>query len=304
MNTTPKKPSQTDLPDFANQKPNRDISGSGWTPPPMTEKGFSQPPKMDFDEVFGVTPDSPHWGSWAGVGFWVLSFVILFIVQLLFFGFYLVKSGLIGNLTGLDLEKMMTDDQNALFYMIVSTLPAHLLTLGAAWLLVTKAGKKPFLESLGWNWGKGLDAKKTFLLSLGVLAVIISVSALIGEPETGLMKIVKSSRAALWTVALMAALTAPLVEEVTYRGILYSPLQRSFGRGAAIAVVTALFALVHVPQYKESLAVIGVITFLSFVLTVVRAYSGNILPSVVLHTIINGVQALMLISSDLADKSN
>jgi membrane protease YdiL (CAAX protease family) len=50
----------------------------------------------------------------------------------------------------------------------------------------------------------------------------------------------------------MATFTAPIVEEVIYRGILYSAFQRARGSGVAIAAVTLLFALVHVPQYYPS----------------------------------------------------
>ena len=86
-----------------------------------------------------------------------------------------------------------------------------------------------------------------------------------------------------------------MVEEVVYRGVLYSAIQRSIGVKGAIAIVTALFALVHVPQYWGSPGTIILICLLSLVLTLVRVSTGNLLPCIILHTIFNGIQSLFLV---------
>ena len=97
-------------------------------------------------------------------------------------------------------------------------------------------------------------------------------------------------------VAFMATFTAPLVEEVVYRGILYSALQRSVGVSTAIGITTLLFALVHLPQYYPSVSTMILLTLLSLVLTLVRVKTHNLLPCVILHTIFNAVQSLALIA--------
>jgi membrane protease YdiL (CAAX protease family) len=93
----------------------------------------------------------------------------------------------------------------------------------------------------------------------------------------------------------MATFTAPIVEEVIYRGILYSAFQRALGSGIAIAAVTLLFALVHVPQYYPSYSTIGLLVLLSLILTLIRARTNNLWPCIVLHTIFNGFQSVLLI---------
>ena len=65
---------------------------------------------------------------------------------------------------------------------------------------------------------------------------------------------------ALYTVAFLAVFTAPFVEEVIYRGILYSALQRTTGTVLAVVIVTLLFAAVHVPQYWGSPSTIMLLT--------------------------------------------
>ncbi|MBA2606965.1 MAG: CPBP family intramembrane metalloprotease, partial [Acidobacteria bacterium] len=99
----------------------------------------------------------------------------------------------------------------------------------------------------------------------------------------------------LYLVAFLATFTAPLVEEVIYRGILYSAFQKTFGVGLAILFVTIVFAAVHVPQYYPSYSTIFLICLLSLVLTLIRVWTGNLLPCIVLHTLFNGIQSLVLV---------
>jgi membrane protease YdiL (CAAX protease family) len=120
-----------------------------------------------------------------------------------------------------------------------------------------------------------------------------------GHVENDFEKLVKSSRTAVYLVAILATFTAPLVEEVVYRGVLYSAFQRKFGFTLAVIVVTLLFTLVHVPQYSlnnvPDYASVTTLLFLSLALTLVRAKTGNLLPCIVLHTIFNGLQSLLLV---------
>jgi membrane protease YdiL (CAAX protease family) len=100
-------------------------------------------------------------------------------------------------------------------------------------------------------------------------------------------------------VAALAVLTAPLVEEVVYRGVLYSGIARDWGKGASVAAVTLLFGLVHAPQYWGSYAAISAILSLSLVLTLLRAWTGKLLPCIATHLVYNGIQAIgLLVSPD------
>ena len=68
----------------------------------------------------------------------------------------------------------------------------------------------------------------------------------------------------------------------------------------AVIIATALFALVHVPQYSKDFwnpdfVTIFVICLLSLILTLIRAWTGNLLPCILLHTVFNGLQSLLLI---------
>jgi membrane protease YdiL (CAAX protease family) len=128
------------------------------------------------------------------------------------------------------------------------------------------------------------------LLGVGVL-----VTNVLGGGKTDLDRLIESSYQARLATVFLAVVTAPLVEEVIYRGMLYPAIQRVVGMGWAIAIVSILFAGVHVYQYKNNIGVIVVITILSVTLTAIRAFTQKLLPSFVVHLIFNGLQSLYLI---------
>lgn len=103
-------------------------------------------------------------------------------------------------------------------------------------------------------------------------------------------------RAAVVVVAILAVATAPIVEEVVYRGILYSAFQRTFGVPLAVTAVSLMFAGIHLPQYYPSVGPIFLITLLSFTLTMLRVRTGSLLPCIILHALFNGIQAVLLIA--------
>ena len=238
-------------------------------------------------------PDDPPWGLLGAVGFVLLSFLVMALTQMAFLVPYAARRGV--PMTGNALSEFAVKDPGAIFVEIVSIIPAHLITLGLAWLLVTRAGKYPFLRTLGWEW----DPRFTFWRSAGLAVALLLVGTgiiwLTGNPENALQRLIQSSRAAALATAFAATFTAPLVEEIVFRGILYSALRRLVGAAAAVAFVLVLFAAIHVPQYWPSYGVIGTILLLSFVLTAIRAHTGKLLPCFVVHLIFNSIQAVLIV---------
>ena len=86
-----------------------------------------------------------------------------------------------------------------------------------------------------------------------------------------------------------------LAKEIIYRGVLYTAIEKNTGKWAAISVVTFLFWGVHVAQYYNSVATLVAVFVLSFVLTYLRAWTGKLLPGIIVHFIFNGVQGLVIV---------
>ena len=240
------------------------------------------------------TPNDPPWRIRAAFGMWFTSVLLIVLIPALFLAPYAVSIRGEFPVTE-DLVKALATDPVAIALQVIAVIPAHLVTILLAWILITQGRKYSFTETLGWESG-GMRWWLYVLILIAFFGLAWLVGSFVPEQETELTRILKSSRYAVFLVAFMATFTAPLVEEVIYRGILYSALQRTVGVWLSIAIVTGLFILVHVPQYFESAATLLLLSVLSLILTAVRALTNNLWPCVVLHTLFNGIQAIGLIA--------
>ena len=246
-----------------------------------------------------INPDDPPWGvGWAVLVF-VISLVILVFMQIAVAVPYVIYKTMSGASTaGLDA------DPTLIFYSILGVVPAHILTFLVIWFLVSNRGRRPFWQTLGWSFPENFGPWKTIALAAALLGVGVLFTQFLGGKETQLDQIINSSLKARFATALLAFATAPLVEELVFRGVLYPALQRAIGMVAAVAIVTVLFAGIHVFQYYDNFGVVTVITMLSLSLTLLRARTGRLLPSFVLHLVFNGIQAAFLIVQPFVGKSS
>ena len=248
---------------------------------------------------FEPTPNDPPWSSLEAVSVWFLSVLVILLIPGLFLIPYLAYSGAAIESSG-DMVEFAKSDPMAVVLQIIAIIPAHLLTILFVWLIVTRWRKLGFLSTLGWK--SGPFAWWHYLILLGGFFMIAAiVGNFFPEKENELIRILRSSRYAVYVVAFIATVTAPIVEEMVYRGVLYSAFQRTFGIPSAFLLVTFMFAIVHVPQYYPSYTTIFLLTLLSVMLTSVRVISGNLLPCVILHTLFNGLQSVFLILQPYAE---
>ena len=258
-----------------------------------------------------IDPDNPSWGVFTALGVWFLSIILMFLVPVIFFIPYLIAVGL---------KSFDPLSKTAILLQVVALFPTHLLTFVLVWLVVTNFRKQSFAKAIGWGWARGF--RLWSCIGLGILLFIVGsilAKLLGGEKPTPLEEIIRSSLAARYMISFLAVCTAPFVEEFVYRGVLYAALRRDGGRflswlmnlafgvkldpdfkermgmWAAVVLVLALFTIIHVPQYWPNFGVIAAVALLSVVLTVIRAYSGKLLPCIVIHIVFNGIQAIILI---------
>lgn len=237
-----------------------------------------------------IDPDDPPWGVSQAVLVWVISVVLLLFVPLVAVIPYVVLKVLVqGSAAGLGA------DANLIFISILGVLPTHVLTFLMVWYLVTNRGLRPFWQTLGWSWPGNFGPWAAIGLAVLLLVVGGLMTRYLGGSETEMDQIINSSLKTRFATAFLAAVTGPLVEELIYRGVLYSAFQRVIGMTWAVVLVSLLFAGVHVLQYYNNLGVIAVITLLSVALTLVRARTGSLLPPYVMHLVFNGIQAIILV---------
>jgi membrane protease YdiL (CAAX protease family) len=238
-------------------------------------------------------PDNPPWGFLQALLTWGASVGMLWIIPQLFLLPYLATH--YRDRPGLTKE-MLLSDKIVVLILVASFLPVHVLTLILAWAVTSRFGKISPLKTLGMSWPRNFGVWK----SIGLAVLLLGVSGLIvykfGGQDTDVERILRSSRTAAVLMAIIAAGTAPLVEEIIYRGLLYSALQRLGGPLLGVVVVFSMFAGLHVFQYWPNAGAIAAISLLSLVLTVVRARTGRLLPCYVIHLVFNGIQSVVIIA--------
>lgn len=233
-----------------------------------------------------VDPNNPSWGVGAALLVWFISIVLMFLVPLIFLIPYAAVKGF---------RSFDPFDKTAILLQVISLFPTHLLTFALVWIVVTGFGKRSFWAAIGWGWPRNFPRWVSIVLGVVLFGLGGLIAKLGPEKPTQLELIINSSLAARYMISFLAVCTAPFVEEFVYRGVLYAPLQRLAGLRGAVVIVLALFTIIHVPQYWPNAGVIAAVGLLSIVLTVVRAYSGRLLPCIVIHLVFNGIQALILI---------
>jgi membrane protease YdiL (CAAX protease family) len=82
---------------------------------------------------------------------------------------------------------------------------------------------------------------------------------------------------------------APVAEELIFRGYLYGAFAKPLGAYPAIWLVSALFAMVHMPQLKCEILPTFIIFALGFVFSVLRYRTRSVLAPILFHAIYNAV---------------
>jgi membrane protease YdiL (CAAX protease family) len=276
-----------------------------FSPPALdNELDFSDPAPSE-QQLRIIDPDNPPWGIPKALLTWALSIAFLIVVPLVVIVPYVVYLSLHSRILQ---PEALSADKTVLFLSILGAIPAHILTVAVAWAIVTSWGRYPFWETVGFSWPKSFgpwtNAAFCGAVAVVLLGIGLLITSIVGGGKTQLDQLIESSYQARVATAFLAVATAPFVEELIHRGILYPALQRTLGVPAAVAIVSIMFAGVHVVQYKNNLGVIAVISVLSVTLTVVRAVTGKLLPSFMIHLVFNGIQSVFLLIEPFFEKAD
>lgn len=251
----------------------------------IPDGSYDAPPELERG------PNNPSWDVLTSLGLWVLSVFAVFIVPTI-----VALPFIVFRYWGApNAAQSIATDHTVLLLTVIGVIPAHALTFLLAWAVVTQRGRRPFWISLGWSY----SASFGFWSATGVAIVLYLAAAivakLIGGEPTDIDILVNSTLAVRLLLAVLATTTGPLVEEIVYRGIIYPALQKRIGMAWAVALVSFLFALVHLYQYRNNGGVIAVIVMLSVSLTMVRAFTGRLLPCFIIHMVFNGIVSILIV---------
>lgn len=176
--------------------------------------------------------------------------------------------------------------------------------LAVLWPLVRGVGWRGWREGFGitrgagtlWEIGCGMVG---YLAGLPVMAVGLLMTfglMKLGVPhfQGGHPIVEEVTRSPWWGVALLgllAAVYAPVTEELMFRGAMYGSLR---GRGAhALAAATAV-GLVFAAVHPQGLAVVPALTGIAVVFAGIREWRGSLVGPVVAHGVHNAMLVAMI----------
>ncbi|HSA30601.1 MAG TPA: CPBP family glutamic-type intramembrane protease [Candidatus Omnitrophota bacterium] len=126
--------------------------------------------------------------------------------------------------------------------------------------------------------GVSFAAVSSWVLFFRDVTPVTPFSELMDQAETPLSAIL---------FLVIGLVTAPLLEELIFRGYFFYVLQRVKGRGVAVLVVTLIFGGIHIEQYSGDYFSILAVMGIGLMLTLMRAWTGSAKPSVVMHYVFN-----------------
>ena len=172
------------------------------------------------------------------------------------------------------------------------------MTVGGAiatwlmWLLGREAGDS--MRTLGWApatrravaFGTLAGVVLAALFVFGITAIFPVPNGV--RPGT-LGSAITDGGWRLYTWALLGVAIAPPVEELVFRGALWTGLERSWGAVAAAIAVTLVFVALHIPEAMGYLPALITIALLGVLAIAARRATGSLVPGIAMHTGYNAV---------------
>ncbi len=235
-----------------------------------------------FSDALPVTPPprDPVWSGWDVLMIAGLTLASIFIVSL---GLGLAAHVLFPKLSLNSAAAEIAVAAQFISYVMVATFMVMLLQ--------GKYGV-PFTKAIRWNW----PTIWVKYLGLGVLLLlsITLVSRFLPMPKSTPFEQMFDRRRDAYLIAVFAVTLGPLMEELFFRGLLYPVLARRLGVFWGVVLTALPFGLMHMFQYGYAWGVVLLIFLMGVVCTVVRAVTGSVASSFLVHVGYNGTEMLLL----------
>ena len=160
---------------------------------------------------------------------------------------------------------------------------------------------RPFWEAIRWNF-----PRRNWAMLVPVGMVLVSLQGLerfFRIPKHIPIEDFLSTPLAAVMTGVLAVSFGPLMEELFFRGFLYPVVARRFGAVTGVIGTSIGFGLIHAAQLAFAWGLVLIIFLVGVVLTIVRAKTGSVGSSFVVHVAYNStLVGLGLFASHHADK--
>lgn len=252
------------------------------TPDPLLSDSFPAPPSL----LASAPPRDPVWDGWDVLLIAVVAVVSLIVMQFLVFA--VAKKLIYPQLRWNDVVQKLA--QNALLAILAQFLTYIPL---ATFMVALVEGKYHvrFWQAIRWNWPRS----QWRMLGLGAL-VLLSLNFLghfLPMPQSTPFEELFSRPRDAYLMAVFAITLGPLMEELFFRGFLYPVLERRMGVVWGIFFTALPFGLIHMFQYGYAWGVVLLIFLMGVVCTAVRAATGSVASSFLVHVGYNATEMLL-----------
>ncbi len=175
---------------------------------------------------------------------------------------------------------------------------------GACWWASRRYGTGSVRRDLGVD-ARGVDLGWGFLAALagriaaGIFALVLfAVDPKLVGSNTGVFDRLRADRAAFLALAVLAAVGAPIFEELFFRGLLLRSLQTRLGAAGAVAVQALLFGMVHAQptQGWQNVSIIATTGLLGVLLGFLAQHFRRLGPGMATHFFFNLVAVAVLLA--------
>lgn len=180
------------------------------------------------------------------------------------------------------------------FFLLTLQCVFYALIFLYIYALVVVNYRRPFWATLNWKKPTSRQAVR-FFLGGGLLAIAVRFApTILPDAESFPLERLFTSPAAAYAIAAFAVLVAPFMEELTFRGVLFSIFERQVGPHFAIVSTAVLFAALHIPEYWGAWNHVFLIFLVGVVFSWARGQTGSLVPSVILHLAYNASMMTLL----------
>lgn len=239
-----------------------------------------------------------------GLGYWDLLYLVLFSVAALLVGSVVciaVYFGL-GYFLGWEMDLDQTSSKASVAIAIQAL--ASVLVLAFMYTLITVKYELPFRRVIGWRpiehrpffYGASYCAAGVLLaFTVGLASHVMSMP----DQPTPFEDLLRDPSSLLLVAAFGIAI-APVVEELIFRGFVFSVFERAHGRLAAVVITAGSFSLIHGPQYGWHWQILVLLFYVGIVFGAVRAKTRSIVPPTIIHAAYNMTLLIGLLSANQA----
>ncbi|MGH9703566.1 MAG: lysostaphin resistance A-like protein [Candidatus Acidiferrales bacterium] len=193
---------------------------------------------------------------------------------------------------GITLAQLKGSTYFSSLFAVLDTLLIWLGLIGYLYFTIRVRYGKPLWRTLGWRpFPSGISRRMAVLACLlggTLVALLVGVaSSFVGSKAKLPIELFFQDRRSIWLMMAMAVVIAPIVEETLFRGYLYPMLARSLGIGGGVLLTGIIFGGFHSLQLWGGWGQIALLIVVGIFFTYVRAVTGTVLASYLLHVSYN-----------------